>query len=54
MGAQVDRTKDHPRKLKTPPGTSEDTMHTDEKDVSAKPMNKARDLSFTPSWRKPS
>ncbi|MEP6619708.1 MAG: DUF6855 family protein [bacterium] len=29
--AKVDRTKDNPWTLKTPPGTSEYTMHTDEK-----------------------
>ena len=28
----LNRSKDNPWKLKTPPGTSEYTMHTDEKD----------------------
>jgi hypothetical protein len=30
--AKLDRTKDNPWKLKTPPGTSEYMMHVDEKD----------------------
>jgi len=30
--AKLDRTKTNPWKLKTPPGTSEYTMHVDEKD----------------------
>jgi hypothetical protein len=32
MKAQLDRTKDNPRVLRTPPGTSEYTMHLDERD----------------------
>ena len=32
MSALPDRPKSNPWKLKTPPGTSEYTMHTDEKD----------------------
>jgi len=32
MGTQLARPKDNPWKLKTPPGTSDYTMHTDEKD----------------------
>ncbi len=32
MAITLNRTKDNPWKLKTPPGTSEFTMHTDEKD----------------------
>jgi hypothetical protein len=32
MGVRLDRPKDNPWKLKTPPGTSAYTMHTDEKD----------------------
>ena len=32
MATQLARPKDNPWKLKTPPGTSEYTMHTDEKD----------------------
>ena len=32
MAANPNRTKDNPWQLKTPPGTSEYTMHTDEKD----------------------
>ena len=32
MGTLPDRAKDHPWTLKTPPGTSEYTMHTDERD----------------------
>ena len=30
--AQLDRTKDNPWVLRTPPGTSEYTMHLDERD----------------------
>lgn len=32
MSTPLNRPKDNPWKLKTPPGTSEYTMHTDEKD----------------------
>ena len=32
MATNLNRTKDNPWQLKTPPGTSEYTMHTDEKD----------------------
>ena len=32
MATQLARSKDTPWRLKTPPGTSEYTMHTDEKD----------------------
>ena len=32
MNKQLSRTKDNPWVLKTPPGSSEYTMHTDEKD----------------------
>jgi len=32
MTAQLDRTKDNPWVLRTPPGTSEYTMHLDERD----------------------
>lgn len=32
MATQLSRPKDHPWSLKTAPGTSEYTMHTDEKD----------------------
>ena len=32
MATNLNRPKDKPRQLKTPPGTSEYTMHTDEKD----------------------
>jgi hypothetical protein len=32
MGTQLARPKDSPWKLKIPPGTSDYTMHTDEKD----------------------
>ena len=32
MPAKLDRSKSNPWKLKTPPGTSEYTMHIDEKD----------------------
>ena len=32
MATQLKRTKDNPWMLKTPPGSSEYTMHTDEKD----------------------
>jgi hypothetical protein len=32
MTASPSRSKDNPWKLKTPPGTSDYTMHTDEKD----------------------
>jgi len=32
MAAALNRTKDNPWQLKTPPGTSEYTMHVDEKD----------------------
>jgi hypothetical protein len=32
MATNLNRTKDNPWKLKTPPGTSEFTMHVDEKD----------------------
>ncbi len=32
MATMPNRTKDNPWRLKTPPGTSEYTMHTDEKD----------------------
>jgi hypothetical protein len=32
MATQLNRTKDNPWKLKTPPGSSGYTMHTDEKD----------------------
>ena len=32
MPTKLERTKDDPWQLKTPPGTSEFTMHVDEKD----------------------
>ena len=32
MSIKLNRTKDNPWKLRTPPGTSEYTMHVDEKD----------------------